>query len=271
VNDSSSGNENRSGASAAQPSHARGEAAAVTSPVLETVGLAAAYGRVRALNGVNLRVEQGEAVALIGANGAGKTTFMRTVAGLMTPTAGTVRLAGADVTGKPAEKMVGAGLSMVPEGRQIFSGLSVRDNLTLGAYRRRRSADLGPELAQIYEFFPVLSDRRDQLGGTLSGGEQQMLAIGRGLMARPKILLLDEPSLGLAPLAVREVVSKLQELTARGTTILLVEQNARAAMQIASRGYVLQRGVVVLTGSTEDLLRDPEVKAAYLGGGSSTT
>ncbi len=240
-------------------------------PVLETVGLAAAYGNIRALAGVDLHVDEGEAVALIGANGAGKTTFMRTVAGLMAPTAGTVRLAGDDVTGRPAEKMVAAGLSLVPEGRQIFPALSVRDNLVLGAYRRRRAADLDQEVAQIYALFPVLEARRAQLGGTLSGGEQQMLAIGRGLMARPKILLLDEPSLGLAPLAVREVVTKLQELTSRGTTILLVEQNARAAMQVASRGYVLQRGSVVLTGTTEELLRDPEVQAAYLGGAGSTT
>jgi branched-chain amino acid transport system ATP-binding protein len=232
--------------------------------LLEVRGLHAAYGTIAALRGVDLEVDEGEAVAIIGANGAGKSTLLRCLAGLHRPAAGTVALDGRVVTGRPAEWMVGAGLSLVPEGRQVFPGLSVADNLRLGAYRRR-DPNITTDLDEVYALFPRLADRRDQVAGTLSGGEQQMLAIGRGLMSGPRVLLLDEPSLGLAPLAIREVVDRLAELAARGTTLLLVEQNTRAAMRVASRAYVLQQGSVVLAGDTDTLLEDPDVRAAYLG------
>ncbi len=232
--------------------------------LLEIRGLQAAYGNITALRGVDLDIAEGEAVAIIGANGAGKTTLLRCLAGLHRPSAGTVALDGRPVTGRPAESMVAAGLSLVPEGRQVFGGLSVHDNLRLGAYRRR-GPEIDADLADVYALFPPLADRRGQLAGTLSGGEQQMLAIGRGLMSGPRVLLLDEPSLGLAPLAVREVVDRLVELAARGTTLLLVEQNTRAAMRVATRAYVLEQGSVTLAGDTKTLLEDPDVRAAYLG------
>lgn len=234
--------------------------------ILGVSDLHAAYGHIRAVNGVDLTVADGEVVAILGANGAGKSTLLRTIAGLHRPRRGTVSLAGSDVTGWPAERLVGAGLALVPEGRQVFPALPVADNLLLGGYRRRRRADLAADLDRVTELFPVLASRRDQPAGTLSGGEQQMLAIGRGLMAAPRILLLDEPSLGLAPLAVREVVAKLTEIAASGTTVVIVDQNARAALTVATRGYVMHRGTVSLEGTTESLLADPAVQAAYLGG-----
>jgi branched-chain amino acid transport system ATP-binding protein len=227
-------------------------------------GLAASYGQIKALHGIDLDVHEGEAVCLIGANGAGKTTLMRVLAGLHPPAAGTVRLDGRDVTGRRAEAMVRFGLSLVPEGRDVFPGLSVEDNLRLGGYRRG-AKEAEADVPTMFELFPVLADRRDQYAGTMSGGEQQMLAIARGLMSRPRVLLLDEPSLGLAPIKVREVVATLQELAQRGTTILLVEQNARAALKIAGRGYVLVQGEVIAEGPTEALLADPAVREAYLG------
>jgi len=233
-------------------------------PLLAVRGVEAAYGQIRALRGIDLEVRAGEAVCLIGANGAGKTTLMRVLAGLHRPGAGRVELDGQDVTGRPAEAMVAAGLSLVPEGRQVFGGLSVLENLRLGAYRRR-GPEVERDLAEVLELFGVLAERRGQLAGTLSGGEQQMLAIGRGLMSRPRLLLLDEPSLGLAPLKVAEVVERLRELVQRGATLLLVEQNARAAVQVASRGYVLLRGEVIAGGPTDELLDDPRIQAAYLG------
>jgi len=235
--------------------------------LLEVSDIHAGYGRIRALRGVDVEVDEGEAVTIIGANGAGKSTLMRALAGLLPPAAGSVALDGRAVTGRPAVAMVRAGLSLVPEGRQVFAALSVRDNLLLGGYRRRRDKAIPGDLDEVLALFPALADRQGQLAGTLSGGEQQMLAIGRGLMSRPRVLLLDEPSLGLAPLAVAEVVTQLIGLRDRGTTILLVEQNARAAMRVATRGYVLAHGRVLLAGTTDELLADPAVKAAYLGGG----
>lgn len=235
------------------------------STLLRVADVTAHYGRIQALHGVDVEVAQGEAVAIIGANGAGKTTLLRTIAGLLAPTSGTVALEGQDVTGRPAEDVVRSGIVLVPEGRQVFDALSAEDNLLLGGYHRRREADTKADLQRVFELFPTLADRRAQYAGTLSGGEQQMLAIGRAMMAAPRVLLLDEPSLGLAPLIIAEVVEHLLALARSGTTLLLVEQNARAALKVADRGYVLQQGRVVSQGSTRELLEDPRVRAAYLG------
>jgi len=233
--------------------------------VLEVVDLVAGYGHVEALHGVGLHVDEGEAVTVIGANGAGKTTLLKTIAGLVGPWRGRIVLAGDDVTRWPAERRARAGLALVPEGRQVFPELSVRDNLLLGAYGRRRRAGIRDDLDRMHALFPILAERAKQVAGTLSGGQQQMLAIGRALMSRPTVLLLDEPSLGLAPLAVREVVDKLVELAAAGSTLVLVEQNAAAAFRVASRGYVLDRGAVVAEDVIARLRDDPRVHAAYLG------
>lgn len=232
--------------------------------LLEVRGVQAAYGQIRALRGIDLDVHEGEAVCLIGGNGAGKTTLMRVLSGLMAPSAGTIRLDDKDVTGQSAERIAKAGLALVPEGRQVFGGLSVEDNLRLGAYQRPGDA-IAPDLDMVFTLFSALQERREQYAGTLSGGEQQMLAIARGLMSRPRVLLLDEPSLGLAPLKVAEVVKVLLELVQRGTTLLLVEQNARAAMRVASRGYVMVQGEVIAEDTTDHLLDDPKIRAAYLG------
>jgi len=237
----------------------------MSQPLLAVRGLRAAYGRIQALRGVDLEVHPGEVVAVIGANGAGKTTLLRTLAGLMPPAGGTVLLEGRDVTGRPAEEMVRLGVALVPEGRQVFYGLSVWDNLVLGAYHRRGQADLRRDVEEVFALFPVLAQRRRQAAGTLSGGEQQMLAIGRALMARPRLLMLDEPSLGLAPKVVRDVMGCLVELRARGVTVLVAEQHARAALAVADRAYVLERGRIALAGSRERLLEEPAVRAAYLG------
>jgi branched-chain amino acid transport system ATP-binding protein len=233
--------------------------------LLSVSGLSVHYGGIRAVRSVALEVEPGEAVAILGPNGAGKTTLLRSLAGLERPAEGTVELVGRDVTGAGAERLVRAGIALVPEGRGVFADLSVRDNLLLGAYHRRSRTE---GLDDVLSLFPILRDRARQRAGTLSGGEQQMLAIGRALMARPKLLLLDEPSLGLAPLAIRQVVDRLLDLRARGTTILLVEQNIRAALRVATRGYLLRRGEVVLAGTSDELRQAPGVAAAYLGAGS---
>jgi branched-chain amino acid transport system ATP-binding protein len=230
--------------------------------VLSVSGLSVHYGGIRAVDSVCLEVAAGEAVAVLGPNGAGKTTLLKTLAGLLQASAGAVAFDGRDVTGERAERLVRAGIALVPEGRGVFADLPVRDNLILGAYHRRDRSDA---LADVYSLFPILAERARQRAGTLSGGEQQMLAIGRALMSRPRLLMLDEPSLGLAPIAVRQVVDRLLDLRERGTTILLVEQNTRAALQVATRGYVLQRGGVLLEGTSEQLLEAPRVKAAYLG------
>jgi branched-chain amino acid transport system ATP-binding protein len=238
--------------------------------LLEVSGLSARYGPVHALRDVSLDVRAGELVALIGANGAGKSTLLRTIAGLLAPTAGRVAVDGRDVTGRAPEALLRAGVALVPERRRIFGDLTVLDNLELGGYALPRGRDFASRLAAgveaAYDRFPVLRQRSRQLAGTLSGGEQQMLAIGRALMTGPRLLLCDEPSLGLAPLVVQEIMRLLAALRAAGTTILLVEQNARLALRFADRAYVLEVGRVALSGASADLLADDQLKAAYLGG-----
>jgi branched-chain amino acid transport system ATP-binding protein len=238
--------------------------------LLEVSGLSARYGPVHALRDVSLDVRAGELVALIGANGAGKSTLLRTIAGLLAPTAGRVAVDGRDVTGRAPEALLRAGVALVPERRRIFGDLTVLDNLELGGYALPRGRDFASRLAAgveaAYDRFPVLRQRSRQLAGTLSGGEQQMLAIGRALMTGPRLLLCDEPSLGLAPLVVQEIMRLLAALRASGTTILLVEQNARLALRFADRAYVLEVGRVALSGASADLLADDQLKAAYLGG-----
>jgi branched-chain amino acid transport system ATP-binding protein len=234
--------------------------------LLQINDLCVSYGAIQALQGLSLWVGKGEVVALIGSNGAGKTTLLRTISGLLKPTAGSIRLGERDLRGVRPDRIVAAGISHSPEGRQVFAHMSVRENLLLGAYQRNDKAEIKSDADKCYALFPVLAERRDQRAGTLSGGEQQMLAMGRALMARPKLLLLDEPSLGLAPLIVRKIFQIIREINAAGTTIFLVEQNAHMALANAHRGYVLQTGRVVKTAPAAELLADPEVKAAYLGG-----
>ncbi|CAA9560681.1 MAG: Branched-chain amino acid transport ATP-binding protein LivF, partial [uncultured Thermomicrobiales bacterium] len=235
-------------------------------PLLAVEGLRAAYERIEVLHGLDLIVHRGEIVAVIGANGAGKSTTLKVISGLLPPRRGRVRFAGRDITGRPAEELVGLGLSHVPERRQLFGTLTVEDNLLLGAYARRDGrAEQRADLARVYDLFPILRERRRQAAGTLSGGQGQMLALGRGLMARPSLLLLDEPSVGLAPLIVREIFAAVATLRAEGTTVLLVEQNARAALRLADRGYVLETGRVVLAGPANALMADPTVQGVYLG------
>ncbi|HBY92804.1 MAG TPA: ABC transporter ATP-binding protein [Chloroflexi bacterium] len=235
--------------------------------LLEVEKIDAGYGHIVALHGISLQVDPGEIVTLIGPNGAGKTTLLRVISGLLPARSGRVYFDGRDITSQPAEALVGIGLSHVPEHRQIFGALSVWDNLMLGAFTRRRSGkhELQRDLDFVFDLFPRLAERRPQLAGTLSGGEQQMLAIGRALMARPRLLLLDEPSLGLAPLLVRELFRVIGELRDRGVTILLVEQNARAALRVADRGYVLETGMIVLSGVARALHANPQVQQSYLG------
>ena len=224
------------------------------------------YGAVHALQGVTLHAEAGEVVTLIGANGAGKTTLLRSISGLIPSRAGKVRFEGRDITRMPAHAIVGLGISQSPEGRMVFANLSVEDNLELGAYLRRDRAAIREDYDAVYRLFPRLLERRRQTAGTLSGGEQQMLAIGRALMSRPRLLLLDEPSLGLAPLLVREIFRTILEINRRGVTVLLVEQNAHMALSIAGRGYVLETGRVQLEDQAASLLQNADVKKAYLGG-----
>ncbi|MCC6474340.1 MAG: ABC transporter ATP-binding protein [Burkholderiales bacterium] len=232
--------------------------------MLEVEGLACRYGRIPALKGIDLRVAQGELVSLVGANGAGKTTLLRALSGVLPTWAGQVRFEGADITALAPERRVRLGIVQVPEGRQVFGPLTVEDNLRLGGYLRRR-AEAGRALERVYAMFPVLRGKRSEPAGTLSGGQQQMLAIGRGLMAAPRLLLLDEPSMGLAPRLVEEIFACVRSLKAEATTIFLVDQNARAALAIADRAYVLETGRVVLEGSGHDLLSNDQVREAYLG------
>lgn len=228
--------------------------------------LKVSYGAIAALRGVSLGVETGELVALIGSNGAGKTTTLRTISGLLRPEAGHVRFQGEDLSSQPPHRIVGMGISHVQEGRQIFGTLSVRQNLQLGAVARQDRSGSDDDLGRVFDLFPVLKERLRQSGGTLSGGEQQMLAIGRALMARPRLLLLDEPSLGLAPLLVERIFEAISQLKAEGTTILLVEQNARQALRIADRAYVLETGLIAMSGTAAELAANPDVERAYLGG-----
>jgi branched-chain amino acid transport system ATP-binding protein len=235
--------------------------------LLSVNNLQVAYGAIVALHDVSVEIDRGEIVALIGANGAGKTTLLRAISGLVKSTSGTIRWGdGANLENVRPDRIVRAGISHVPEGRQVFANMSVRENLNLGAYQRRDRAAIRADLDHCYSLFPVLSERREQRAGTLSGGEQQMLAIARALMARPQLLLLDEPSLGLAPLIVRKIFQIVREINAEGTTIFLVEQNAHMALNAASRAYVLQTGHVIKTDKASALLENPDVKAAYLGG-----
>ena len=235
-------------------------------PLLEVSHLHGRYGPVQVIDGISLSVHTGELVALVGGNGAGKTTLLHTLSGLHPPSAGTIRFAGNDITHWPAHRIVTAGICQVPEGRQVFAPLSVEDNLRLGAYRQHHDANwVRKEMERVYHLFPILQERRQQLAGTLSGGQQQMLAIGRALLGRPRLLLLDEPSMGLAPLLVDEICRVIVELNAEGVTILLVEQNARAALAIAGRGYILETGRIVKTAPAADLLADDDVRRAYLG------
>jgi branched-chain amino acid transport system ATP-binding protein len=227
----------------------------------------AGYGRLPVLKGISVHVRPGEVVTLIGGNGAGKTTTLRTISGLLPPRKGAIEFAGHDLTRLPPERIVTLGLALVPEGRRVFRTLSVTANLELGAYHRRDKSEVRRDLEEIRGRFPILQERAHQAAGTLSGGEQQILAIGRALMARPRLLMLDEPSMGLAPRMVTQVYQILAELKAQGTTILLVEQNARAALKVADRGYVLETGRIILDGTAADLRDDPEVQRAYLGKG----
>jgi branched-chain amino acid transport system ATP-binding protein len=222
------------------------------------------YGKIEAIKGISLAVNDGEIVTLIGANGAGKSTTLKTISGLRTVARGAIRFNGEDITRMPGHKRVLAGIGQAPEGRGIFPGMTVEENLYMGAYAR--SGDLSKDLAEVYELFPRLAERKRQMGGTMSGGEQQMLAIGRALMTKPKVLLLDEPSMGLAPMLVQQIFSIIEEINRRGTTILLVEQNAQQALTVAHRAYVLETGHIVKSAPAPELLNDPEVKAAYLGG-----
>ncbi len=234
--------------------------------MLEIKNLNVHFGVIHALKGISITVNEGEIVTLIGANGAGKTTTLRTISGLKKPTSGEILLEGEDIADVSAQNRVRLGISHVPEGRRVFPGMTVLENLEMGAYLRKDKAETAKDLEMVYELFPVLSDRQKQLAGTLSGGEQQMLAIGRALMSRPRILLLDEPSMGLAPLLVQEIFNIIKNVNEVGTTVLLVEQNAMMALQIAHRAYVMETGSIVLSGSGAELLRSEQVKKAYLGG-----
>jgi branched-chain amino acid transport system ATP-binding protein len=235
--------------------------------MLEVDGLVARYGRITALGGISLRVEEGEIVTLIGANGAGKTTTLRAISGLVRPAAGAIRFMGSDLRGTAPSAIVRLGIGHAPEGRRVFPRMTVRENLELGAYSRTGKAAIAADLESVLATFPRLEERLEQKAGTMSGGEQQMLAIGRAMMARPRLLLLDEPSLGLSPLFVQTIFGVIRSINERGTTILLIEQNAHQALAIASRGYVLETGAVVFEGSSASLLASADVQAAYLGGG----
>ncbi len=225
-----------------------------------------AYGGIKALKGISLEVYKGEIVALIGANGAGKTTTLKTIARILTPTKGAVSYAGVNTVAHSPESLVGVGVSLVPEGRAIFPNLTVRENLEIGAYLHRHPPTMKETIDDVTKLFPRLGERMNQEGGTLSGGEQQMLAIGRALMARPELLLLDEPSLGIAPKLVQQIFQAISEIAAAGVTILLVEQNTRIALNTSSRAYVLRTGEIALSGPSKELAANPEIQAAYLGG-----
>jgi len=234
--------------------------------MLEIKNMDVHYGVIHAIKDISFAVNDGEIVTLIGANGAGKTTTLRTISGLKKPTNGTITLNGVDITATTAQDRVKMGISHVPEGRHVFSTMSVLENLELGAFLRRDKEGIAKDFKMVYERFPILSDRKKQAAGTLSGGEQQMLAIGRALMSRPKILFLDEPSMGLSPLLVKEIFNIIKDINKTGTTILLIEQNASMALQIANHAYVMETGSIVLSGTGTDLMQSDDIKKAYLGG-----
>ncbi|EKN69107.1 ABC transporter ATP-binding protein [Neobacillus bataviensis LMG 21833] len=232
--------------------------------MLKVSGIETFYGKIQALKGVSLEVEQGKIVAILGANGAGKTTTMKTIAGLLKPKNGTVEFLGENITGLRPDQLVKRGVSLVPEGRAILSGMTVMENLEMGAYQRN-DKEIGKDIEGVMERFPILRERKAQLGGTLSGGQQQMLAIARALLSKPKLLLLDEPSMGLAPLIVADIFKIIKEIKDAGTTVLVVEQNAKQALKVADYGYVLETGKVIIHGPAQDLLEDPKIVEAYLG------
>ena len=233
--------------------------------MLEVKDLQVSYGMIQAIKGISFEVNQGEVIALIGANGAGKTTILHTVTGLIAPKAGSIVFEGQDITKVPAHKIVSMGMAHVPEGRRVFAQLSVYDNLKMGAYTRKDKNEIEESLEMVYKRFPRLEERKNQMAGTLSGGEQQMLAMGRALMSKPKIILMDEPSMGLSPIFVNEIFDIIQEVSASGTTVLLVEQNAKKALSIADRAYVLETGTIALDGDAKVLMNDDSIKKAYLG------
>jgi branched-chain amino acid transport system ATP-binding protein len=233
--------------------------------MLEVADLRVAYGKIEAVKGISFTVEQGQVVTLIGTNGAGKTTTLRTLSGLLRPVAGEVRFEGKRIDGLPAHRIVQLGVAHSPEGRHIFPRMTIAENLELGAYARRDAAEIRADMQRVHELFPVLGERSNQKAGTLSGGEQQMLAMGRALMSRPRLLMLDEPSMGLSPIMMQKILATVTELKARGTTILLVEQNAQAALSLADRGYVIETGRIVLADDGMALLGNPQVRKAYLG------
>ena len=233
--------------------------------MLEIKDLEVYYGVIQAIKGISFEVNKGEVIALIGANGAGKTTILHTITGLLSPKKGSVIYEGTDITKIPAHKIVSLGMAHVPEGRRVFADLSVYENLKMGAYTRKDKNEVEETLEKVYERFPRLKERKNQMAGTLSGGEQQMLAMGRALMSKTKIILMDEPSMGLSPILVNEIFDIIQEVSKSGTTVLLVEQNAKKALSIADRAYVLETGKIVLDGKAEDLLNDDSIKKAYLG------
>jgi branched-chain amino acid transport system ATP-binding protein len=235
-------------------------------PLLELRDVHTYYGNIHALKGISIHIEDGEIVTLIGSNGAGKSTTLKTISGLLRPREGEVWFEGQRLDGTPAHDIVAKGISQAPEGRRIFPRLTVQENLEMGAFQRPKGADLAADFERVYSLFPRLKERLTQNGGTLSGGEQQMLAIGRALMARPKLLLLDEPSMGLAPILVEQIFEIVHDINSSGTTVLLVEQNALMALGIARRGYILQTGEIVLHDAAEQLKTNPEVQKAYLGG-----
>lgn len=233
--------------------------------MLEIENLEVYYGAINAIKGISFNVEQGEVIALIGANGAGKTTILHTVTGLVAAKHGSIKFNGKELTKTPAHRIVGMGMAHVPEGRRVFAQLSVYENLMLGAYTRKDKAEINESIERVYERFPRLKERRNQSAGTLSGGEQQMLAMGRALMSKPSIILMDEPSMGLSPLYVSEIFNIIQEINKSGTTVLLVEQNAKKALSIANRAYVLETGNIALSGDAHELMDNEQVKKAYLG------
>ena len=233
--------------------------------MLEIKDLEVYYGVIQAIKGISFEVNQGEVIALIGANGAGKTTTLHTITGLISPKKGSVVFEGKDITKVPAHKIVSMGMAHVPEGRRVFAELSVYENLKMGAYTRSDKNEIEESLANVYKRFPRLEERKNQMAGTLSGGEQQMLAMGRALMSRPKIILMDEPSMGLSPILVNEIFDIIHSVSESGTTVLLVEQNAKKALAIADRAYVLETGRITMSGNAKDLLEDDSIKKAYLG------